>query len=69
MHIVGRITITVSTAFLWVVTRFNPTYCTDDLEDTMRWLRHDTAEAWVQSPACPCGICCEQIGTGTASIR
>ena len=32
-------------------------------------LRHGTADAWVQSLACPCGICCEQIGTGTVSLR
>ena len=69
MPIVVRITVTVSTAILWVVTRFNPTYFTDDMEDTMRWLHHGTAEVWVQSLACTCGICGEQIGTGTASIR
>jgi hypothetical protein len=69
MRIVARITVTDSTAILWGLTRVNPTYFTDDMEDTMPWLRHGTAEAWVQSLVCPCGICGEQIGTGTASLR
>jgi hypothetical protein len=69
MNIVVRITVTISTAILWVVTRFNPTYFTDDVEDTMPRLRHGTVEAWVQSLSCPCGKCGEQIGTGTVSLR
>jgi hypothetical protein len=69
MHIVVRITVKVNTAILWVVTRFNPTYFTDDMEDTMPRLRHGTVEAWFQSLACPCGICGEQIGTGIISLR
>ena len=69
LHIVVRITVTVSTAILWVLTRFDPTYFTDDMEDTIPRLRHGTAEAWVQSLARPCGICGEQIGTGTNSLR
>jgi hypothetical protein len=69
MHIFVRITLTVSTAILWVLTRFNPTCFTDDMEDAMSRLRHGTAEAWVQSLACLCGICGEQFGTGTVSLR
>jgi hypothetical protein len=64
MLIVVRITVTVSTAILWIVTWFNPTYFTDDMDNTMLRLRHGTAEAWVQSLACPCGIYGEKLTPG-----
>ena len=32
-------------------------------------LRHGTEEVWVESLACPCGICALQSGTGTVSLR
>jgi CRISPR/Cas system CSM-associated protein Csm5 (group 7 of RAMP superfamily) len=56
MHVFVRIKGTVRTAILWIVTRFNLTYFTNDMEDTMFRLRHGTEEAWVESLACPCGI-------------
>jgi hypothetical protein len=69
MHVVGRFNETVSTAILWVVTRFNLTYFTNDMEDTMLRLRHGIGEAWVEFLSCPCGIRGEQIDTGTVSLR